>query len=909
MTKQHTGLEVICRLHASVTQTPVPMTSRSRSQKPTTQAMRVLVCWTAVSSAALLVPTQARAAQDDARALEATPPIALHRIDPKYPERTTATDDHADVLIKLSLDATGAIVATEVAQSGGALFDTAALESLKGWRFAPAVMHGRAVASTIRVPFHFERPALPAAAATPSTGSAPHSAASVQPTPTSPTAAQSAREVVTPEDVHVTGHSYIPNRGGADLDITVGQLSKVPRQDAAAFLRMAPGLMLTNQGGTGHPYQIFLRGFDAREGQDIEFAVDGIPINEVGNPHGNGLADTHFILPELVQSLRVIEGPYAPQQGNFAVAGSALYDVGLKDPGLTAKAMYGSFGTKRLVLLWKPSSATSHTFAGAELFSSSGFGQNRASSRATAMAGYEIPLGRAASLRLLATSYATGYQQAGVLREDDVLSGRKGFYDTNDTTQGGDVARHSVGMTLDAKDGDMRYMQSVFATYRASRIRQNFTGFREDPQQSWQSTHPQRGDLIDQQSTAVTVGARGSARHRFRAFERPQDLEFGYFARFDSVDGLQQRDRADTNIPYRGELDLSSSMSNLGLYVDASIKPLAWLTVRGGARADLFHYKVTNRCAVTTRSAIAGGVPDTECFSADRQGYRSPDQTATAVTTVLQPRAVVLMGPWDGITISASYGRGTRSLDPQYVNQGAETPFATVHSGELGVLWNKSMGAVTASIRTAFFSTYVDRDLFFNQTEGRNTLANGTSRTGFSAYSRFTGKFFDVAGSVTLVKSRFDDTGLAVPYSPGFVARLDGTVFGDTSLKLADHAIEGSIGAGISIVGPRPLPFNERTNVQGLIDIAASAKWRSLSLGATCTNLLGREYRLGEFNYTSDFRSRDYPTQVAARHFSAGEPRAVYLTLGITLAPSTDRPPSPAAAPSTPATSLERKTP
>jgi iron complex outermembrane recepter protein len=706
-----------------------------------------------------------------------------------------------------------------------------------------------------------------------------------------------------------TGHSYIPNRGGADLDITVGQLSKVPRQDAAAFLRMAPGLMLTNQGGTGHPYQIFLRGFDAREGQDIEFAVDGIPINEVGNPHGNGLADTHFILPELVQSLRVIEGPYAPQQGNFAVAGSALYDVGLKDPGLTAKAMYGSFGTKRLVLLWKPSSATSHTFAGAELFSSSGFGQNRASSRATAMAGYEIPLGRAASLRLLATSYATGYQQAGVLREDDVLSGRKGFYDTNDTTQGGDVARHSVGMTLDAKDGDMRYMQSVFATYRASRIRQNFTGFREDPQQSWQSTHPQRGDLIDQQSTAVTVGARGSARHRFRAFERPQDLEFGYFARFDSVDGLQQRDRADTNIPYRGELDLSSSMSNLGLYVDASIKPLAWLTVRGGARADLFHYKVTNRCAVTTRSAIAGGVPDTECFSADRQGYRSPDQTATAVTTVLQPRAVVLMGPWDGITISASYGRGTRSLDPQYVNQGAETPFATVHSGELGVLWNKSMGAVTASIRTAFFSTYVDRDLFFNQTEGRNTLANGTSRTGFSAYSRFTGKFFDVAGSVTLVKSRFDDTGLAVPYSPGFVARLDGTVFGDTSLKLADHAIEGSIGAGISIVGPRPLPFNERTNVQGLIDIAASAKWRSLSLGATCTNLLGREYRLGEFNYTSDFRSRDYPTQVAARHFSAGEPRAVYLTLGITLAPSTDRPPSPAAAPSTPATSLERKTP
>ena len=63
----------------------------------------------------------------------------------------------------------------------------------------------------------------------------------------------------------------------------------------------------------------------------------GVPINEVGNLHGNGYADTHFIIPELVTSLRVIEGPFDPRQGNFAVAGSASYQLGLPNRGTTVK--------------------------------------------------------------------------------------------------------------------------------------------------------------------------------------------------------------------------------------------------------------------------------------------------------------------------------------------------------------------------------------------------------------------------------------------------------------------------------------------------------------------------------------------------------------------------------------------
>ncbi len=49
------------------------------------------------------------------------------------------------------------------------------------------------------------------------------------------------------------------------------------------------------------------------------------------------------------------------------------------------------------------------------------------------------------------------------------------------------------------------------------------------------------------------------------------------------------------------------------------------------------------------------------------------------------------------------------------------------------------------------------------------------------------------------------------------------------------------------------------------------------------TNLLDSQYRLGEFNYASDFHSQPQPTLVPDRTFTAGPPRGVFLTLGVTF--------------------------
>jgi TonB family protein len=843
-----------------------------------------LVC-SGLHVATALVPARARA-QDAPAETGVELPKVVHRESAIYPPGVLAPPGEVvTVLLSVTIDEHGHVTEVDVSRSGGAVFDAAALDAIRKWVFAPAVRAGAPVRVRISVPFEFAAPAVEPAPTPPEPGAGAAGAAA----PPDVVATEGMLDAGPPSgeepvaEVVVHSERHAPSRGAGDVEIEVGKLAAVPRTDSASLLRLAPGVLLTREGGLGHPYQIFLRGFDAREGQDIEFTVEGMPINEVGNPHGNGLADTHFIIPELVRSLRVVEGPFAPQQGNFAVAGSARYEVGLDEPGLSLRAMAGSFDTQRVLLTWRPDGASEHSFGGVELFSTRGFGANRDGRRATAMAGFDTPLNDSMSLQLLATSYASHYGSAGLVRLEDVASGRIDRYGTYDDTQGGDSSRHSLLIHLDGHFQAAEVSQSVHLTLRGYRLRENLTGFLLDPQETWQSPHGQRGDLIDQQASELTLGAQGSARQRTKLWGRDQSLELGYSARFDQVDALQQRNRVGTNIPYRKNLDLSSQVSNIGLYADGDLSPWSWLSVRGGVRADLFHYQVENRCALTSQTSFGGDPLDTECFSSDRVGYRSPDQTTSTAASLLQPRATLLVGPFWGVKLNASYGRGARSIDPQYVNQDLDAPFAVADAFEVGAAFARSLDVADITLRTVLFRTHVDKDLFFNETEGRNTLATGTTRSGWTGSARATGTFWDVAGNLTLVRAEFDDTGLDVPYTPGVVARADGVLFGDLPLWLGPGALKGSIGVGASFIGQRPLPYDERSNQTFLVDVGASLAWQSLSLGIIATNLLDSRYWLGEYNYVSDFGSQPYPTRVAARHGSAGEPRALYATLTFTL--------------------------
>jgi iron complex outermembrane receptor protein len=850
----------------------------------------------------------AQAAPPAAEAPRVQPPLVIEESRPPYPAE--AHQAKGEVAVTATITPAGDVSGVELTSGVEPALDRAALTAAMSWRFKPATRDGAPIASRVQLLFHFEpptppQPATPAPVAqlsTPAPGGA-----LVQPAGAPmPVAVPLLAPALAPEpppapskgpaaiDVTVLGRRPPPSRGASDFQIRVAALAEIPRGNAAELLKLAPGILLTNEGGEGHAEQVFMRGFDAGDGQDLEMTVGGVPINESGNLHGNGYADTHFIIPELVESLRVLEGPFDPRQGNFAVAGSADYQLGLAQRGLTASYTAGSFGTERVLGLWGPPGESTHTFGGAEIYKSDGFGQNRDAQRGSAMGQYEGRFGETGSFRLTVQGYSTHFHSAGVIRQDDYQSGKIGFYDSYDLSsfasqrvpEGGDASRYSIAADVETHPGDMVLTQQLFLIKRDMRLLENFTGFLLDVQEPLQSLHDQRGDMLDLNVHELTIGARGAARLHGEVRGLRQELELGYYARGDQADGTQQRLEASTGVPYKTDTDLDSTLGNLGVYADVNLHPLRWLSLRGGARAEIDTYDVLNNCAAQSVAHPSTTNPpiDQSCLTQQDMGRpREIDQVTSTSGVAFLPRASVIAGPFRNVTFSASYGRGVRSVDPIYITQDVTAPFSSVTSYEAGAAYAGNLKNVVVVARSVLFQTLVDRDLIFDQTAGRTVLGVGTTRTGWLGALRLTGSFFDEAANLTLVRATFNDNGDAVAYVPSVVLRSDSALFRTLPWTLRGLPIRATLGAGITYVGPRPLPYGQVSGDIFTLDASASLAWSIFQVKVVSTNLLDSQYRLGEYDYASDFHSQGQPTLVPERTFTAGAPRGVFGTFAVTF--------------------------
>jgi len=206
------------------------------------------------------------------------PPRITHQHPPVYPDVPKPQQKPVDVVVHVAIDAGGVASDPRVLSAANPAFDDLAIASALDATFTPARRAGEPVAGELDVTVHFD-PAI--------TGG----------------------ETISITDrlsAVVRGHATAPSVGAQDIRVQAGQLATaIPHPTGATgLLQWAPGFLMTNEGGEGHAEQIFLRGFDAREGQDLEMRVTGDVVNQAGNLHGNG-----FLLPELVESLRVVEAP------------------------------------------------------------------------------------------------------------------------------------------------------------------------------------------------------------------------------------------------------------------------------------------------------------------------------------------------------------------------------------------------------------------------------------------------------------------------------------------------------------------------------------------------------------------------------------------------------------------------
>lgn len=655
------------------------------------------------------------------------------------------------------------------------------------------------------------------------------------------------------EEVTVRGRA-IQRRGASDHEISVGVLRAIPRSNAGEFLSLAPGFFLSQHGGEGKAHQVFLRGFDAQHGQDIEFSLGGLPLNEVSNVHGQGYADLNIVMPEVIDRVRVLEGPYDPHQGDFAVAGSARFDLGVADRGVAVSARYGMFGTARALVLFAPRGMRRETFVAGELYRTSGYGENRAASRASAVGQYVHSLHGGGTVRLLAQSYSARFDSPGVVREDDYETGRQGFFDSYDTRQGGFSSRHSVLGELSVGNSVHRTMVSVYGSLRELRVRENFTGFALDV----------RGDRFEQVYSAVTVGMRASHRRSFELWGRRHAWEVGMSARHDVTTQSMARQLADDDVNYLTVVDADVNATDVGLYLDLEFRPLRRVTVRGGLRADGLAYQIDDR---STRRVDRMDVPRGR---RDAQGF------------AIGPRLTIEVDVGRGFTLHGAYGKGFRSPQALSLGQGESAPFATVHSAEVGVRFRQRRIEATA---VGFF-THVDRDLVFVPTLGMNVVneaSAATTRWGAAVTLRAViVRGLEVSVNGTWARATYDATGFAVPYVPPLVARAD-LGFERTVARVFNKPLSLTAGAGLTVLGARPLPFNGETEPFAVLDLGTSARLGFIEVGLRARNVTDSRWRDGVFNYVSNFNRAAPTSMVPVEHFTAGRPFTLLSTVTVHL--------------------------
>ncbi|MBN2524877.1 MAG: TonB-dependent receptor [Deltaproteobacteria bacterium] len=666
------------------------------------------------------------------------------------------------------------------------------------------------------------------------------------------------------QDATVVGQRRNEATAAAHYELEVGKLRIIPRKNVADQLMMAPGVLTTSHGGEGHANETYMRGFASKEGQDLEFLVDGVPINEVGNPHGHGYTDLYFIPPEMVRSVGITEGAFDPEQGDFAFAGTAEYRLGVDDRGVQVQQGIGRWNTRRTVVLYAPPDEKTGTFAGFEYFTSDGYGENRAAQRAMALGRFSDDWGKQNfKYSISIYGYATRYDQPGVVRQDDYASGDIGFFGTYDPNQGGESNRFLLALNTEAGPEHACFKQVLFFGYRTMRLRTNFTGWITDStvDDNGEPLLAQRGDGLEMRYNVVMGGSRGSYTLSRTLFQQRQELTIGYAARFDHGDAAQLRLRSITAIPYRQVFKNEFTVFNLAGWLRTQLRPFKWLALRGGVRIDTFSF----------------GVTDHNQPEADREGSRIPDQTSQSFGFALNPRVTLDVRMLKGLHALASYGQGTRSTDAAALSDNETAPFAKAQEFDTGVAYRYGAQGAPFMLNTqlSYSLTQVNKDLLFSETEGRNVLVGASTRHSvlFSGRAHLF-DMVDVLANVGWTQGTLDATGELLPYIPRLVIRLEAAVAHQLgNWSLGKVPVDGRFGASYTFVPGRPLPLNTFGDPFHVVGAGADIRLWHFSVGVELRNLLNRKYRQAEFNYASNFVSPDaVPSRVPERHFIAGEP-------------------------------------
>jgi outer membrane receptor protein involved in Fe transport len=573
--------------------------------------------------------------------------------------------------------------------------------------------------------------------------------------------------------------------------------------------------------GGGQADRLLVRGYDARQGAELEVVVDGVPSNAPGHGVDHGYASTHFLPTDAVGAIDLHEGPYAARYGDFATAGTLELTTLDQVPAGSARVAFtsgselaGPLLSRRLRRLFyrltgmaSPELPKGKALFAAEVGIADGPYTNPQRMRRGAVLGkYVAPFsdGRG-ELRAEINFFSGRWAESGLLSEHEILAQRLGAYSAEDPTQGGTAMRASASLGITTRDahGAIWHLDA-YAISASDRVFTNPTVFLRDPD---------HGDQLEHADDRTAYGAHA---YYIRSHAHGQ-IRIGVQARADDANiGLwhdERRRRVDTCFEVDNPCTLTAAhVRDVAVYAEDKLV-LGRATIQPGARLDQLTWDNEDLDPETATS--------------------TQSLTATAARARISPKLGVTIPAGPLVDVLVRAGGGFRSSDTRATAaSGAIRAIPRVWAGDAGMRFHPDE-RVSAAV-SAYVSWQEDEVAWLPDLA---QAVDVPSSTRYGLETRLGARpvaWLDLDASLSLARRRGSPpTGLAAtvaPIFPKLIAHAGATVtHGGSFITLRGVGLQAQIG--------------ESDHQHALImSLVAGHRWRSFELDLQLDNVLNASY-------------------------------------------------------------------
>ncbi len=648
------------------------------------------------------------------------------------------------------------------------------------------------------------------------------------------------------ETIEVT--SDVPAESASSVHLERSKLRYRPSTQPSDLLRQIPGLVVSQHAGGGKSDQYFIRGFDADHGTDVAIFSDGIPVNLTSHGHGQGYADTHWMIPETITSVDMHKGPYAARYGDFYTAGALEMKTIDKVEGPTVwiasgmpvgNAMRLSRYDSRLVGMASPrlrNNPDDTSLIALQVAQNDGpFIAAQDFRQGNALLKWKGKVGPG-TFALAGTWYAGTWNQSGQLPEGEIAAGRLDRFGSLDPSEGGIAARSSISAGYTIRNPEKRSTLRVmgYGVRNDLELYSNFTLFANDTM---------NGDQIGQTDERFLFGLDAAYEKWLTAGSMQALVTTGVQVRSDDVETslfhAVQRNRLET----KNHTD--NGIRNIAAYVEGDLVPVEWLHIRPGLRVDAFHWEVEDLDPATRDDAMT-------------------TTAGNATKAIVGPKLSIEAHESEQMTFFFNGGSGFHSNDARSaVGTKGQGSLARALGTEVGV---RMKPHANARVSADVWYLYLTSEQVWSGDAGGTEPSDPTRRFGLDLEGSVDAtSWLSLDANITWAKSTLvanQGNGGALALAPRWMGSGGASIHDKTSfVSLRTRGIADRAG-------------NEDGSLTAkgylLFDLIAGKKLGNFDLELTVANLLNTEWREAQFAE----ESRVTPTGdvMEQMHFTPGMP-------------------------------------